>query len=146
MGLLMQKTILQNYNMHDKSKVIEMLEFLGIERLKNAYFNTLSGGEKQLVLIARALINNPKIILMDEPVNGLDFGNQVKLLEIIKNLSVKQHFIITTHHPRHAKFIGGDSLLIKNKSILNTMESKNLNTQAISNLYDIEYENYKEIL
>lgn len=74
----------------------------------------LSGGERQLVLIARALAQGADFCIMDEPVNGLDYGNQFRLLETIRNLTGQGlSFILTTHHPEHAIFLGGRALLFK---------------------------------
>ncbi|WP_415270597.1 ATP-binding cassette domain-containing protein [Campylobacter corcagiensis] len=58
-----------------------------MSHLKERIFTNLSGGEKQLVYLARVLSSKAKIIFMDEPVSGLDFGNQIKLLNLIKTLS-----------------------------------------------------------
>ncbi|HBC96619.1 MAG TPA: iron ABC transporter ATP-binding protein, partial [Clostridium sp.] len=63
----------------------------------------ISGGERQMVLIARALAQNPEILIMDEPTSNLDFGNQIKVLEQINKLSKKGLAIImTSHYPNHA--------------------------------------------
>ena len=74
----------------------------------------LSGGERQLVLIARALAQGADFFIMDEPVTGLDYGNQFRLLETIRQLAKDGlSFILTTHHPEHAIFLGGRALLLK---------------------------------
>ncbi len=63
------------------------LNRLGINHLKNRGFTRISGGEKQLVLLARALVQEAKILIMDEPTSNLDFGNQVRVLTEIKSLA-----------------------------------------------------------
>ena len=64
-----------------------MMERVGITRLANKDFNRMSGGELQMVLIARALINEPKLIILDEPETGLDFHNQILVLNMVERLA-----------------------------------------------------------
>lgn len=147
MGRLAHKNLFENYSKEDERISLECMEILGILDLANKDFFILSGGQKQLVLIARALASKAKTIIMDEPVNGLDFGNQIRLLEMVKKLARDEYnFIITTHQPRHAKFIGGESLLIKNSKILAKIKSQDLNNDLISALYEVDYKKYKDIL
>ncbi|MDR3599797.1 MAG: ABC transporter ATP-binding protein [Desulfosporosinus sp.] len=81
----------------------EIMEKLGIAHLVNKIYSQISGGERQMVLIARALVQQPKLLMMDEPTSNLDFGNQVKVLQQIINLSRENiGIIMTTHFPDHA--------------------------------------------
>ncbi|ANE35328.1 ABC transporter, ATP-binding protein [Campylobacter iguaniorum] len=147
MGRVAHKGIFENYSKNDEKIALNALDELGILTLASEQFLRLSGGQKQLVLIARALATQSKIILMDEPVNGLDFGNQIKLLDMIKSLvNAGYSFIITTHHPRQAKFIGGRSVLIQDGAIFANILSKDLDENLISKLYKIDYNKYKDIL
>ncbi len=86
-------------NSNDKKIAKLALESLGIEHFIYENFEKLSGGEQQLVLIARALAQEPKLLIMDEPTSNLDFGNQVRVLEKIKQLNIqKQIGILITSH------------------------------------------------
>lgn len=86
----------------DKEIAEEALETLGISFLKDEIYTEISGGERQLVLIARALAQQPEILIMDEPTSNLDFGNQVRVLEKIYRLSKKGlGVIMTSHFPSH---------------------------------------------
>lgn len=79
------------------------LDSLNITYLKDKIYTEISGGERQMVLIARALTQEPEILVMDEPTSNLDFGNQVKVLEQVNKLSKKGLAIImTSHFPDHA--------------------------------------------
>ena len=147
MGRLAYKGLFDNYSKNDRLIAMQSLESLGILNLVNDEFLNLSGGQKQLVLIARALASRAKTIIMDEPINGLDFGNQIRLLEMIKMVASSGYdFIITTHHPRHARFIGGRAILIKNGEIFRDTASELLDSSLISKLYGVDYKKYEELL
>ncbi|MDU8924373.1 ABC transporter ATP-binding protein [Pasteurellaceae bacterium LIM206] len=86
----------------DYQAVEQALEKLGIAELNRRIYMHLSGGQKQLVNIAKILVQQPELILFDEPTSALDYGNVFKTLTLIKELS-EQHFsiIMTTHNPDH---------------------------------------------
>ncbi len=79
------------------------LEMMGIAHLKDRNYNQISGGERQMALIARVLTQQTDILVLDEPTSNLDFGNQIKILNKIKELSKQGRTIImTSHFPNHA--------------------------------------------
>ena len=81
----------------------EALEKLGIGNLADRGFDTLSGGEQQLVYVARALAQQAKVLLMDEPTSSLDYGNQIKVLSVVKELAAEGYTVLlSTHNPQHA--------------------------------------------
>jgi len=87
----------------DFEAVEHALHELGITHLTQRPYTELSGGERQLVLIARALVQEARVILLDEPVAGLDYGHQIRLLARLQKLAQQGLSIITTtHHPEHA--------------------------------------------
>lgn len=80
-----------------KRKVRNVFRIVGITKLAKMQVNEMSGGEKQRVAIARSLINNPKVILCDEPTGSLDEKNSKQILKILKKISSKSLVIIVTH-------------------------------------------------
>lgn len=91
----------------------EAMNALGLSGFEERNYSELSGGEQQTVLIARAIAQKAKLIIMDEPASNLDFKNQKKLLEIIKKLSSQNiSVIMATHSPDHAFLCSNMTLLI----------------------------------
>lgn len=90
-------------NQNHMIKAYEILSLFNKEELFNKQVDQLSSGEKQIVMIARVMIQNPKIIIVDEPTANLDVKNQIIVLNEIKKLSQKGYTIIViTHNPGHA--------------------------------------------
>lgn len=92
----------------------EALERLGIARLADRPVTELSGGERQLVLIARALAQEAQCLVLDEPTASLDFGNQALVLREIRALAARDGLavLMTTHHPDHALLVGDAAMLL----------------------------------
>jgi iron complex transport system ATP-binding protein len=101
-----------------KKAALGALEKIGIAGFRDRSFRRLSGGEQQLVLIARALAQEARILIMDEPTANLDYGNQLRLLFSIKDLSRQGYSILlSTHNPDHAFLFAGRVLAIHNREI-----------------------------
>jgi iron complex transport system ATP-binding protein len=87
----------------DRAVAARMLERFGIAPLAARPYTMISGGERQLVLLARALAQEPQFVVLDEPTASLDFGNQGKVMAEIRALAVAGHGVLfTTHDPNHA--------------------------------------------
>ncbi|OON87025.1 hypothetical protein BXO88_05655 [Oribacterium sp. C9] len=103
----------------DYEKAYRLLEQFGISDLAEQSCNTLSGGQLQMVLIARALIKEPELLIMDEPETGLDMKNQMIVLETIEALSRNNlSIIINTHYPDHALRCADKTLLLGKNSYI----------------------------
>lgn len=88
---------------HDRNVAGQMLDRLGIARLRAKAYTEISGGERQLTLIARALAQEPAIIVLDEPTASLDFGNQGRVMRQIRALADQGLAVLfTTHDPNQA--------------------------------------------
>ena len=98
----------------DYAKAEETLEQLGVSYLRDKTFTEVSGGEQQMTLIARALVQDPKMLVMDEPAAALDFGNQVRVLSCVRRLAEQgRGVIMTSHNPDHAYLCCSRAVLIK---------------------------------
>lgn len=118
LGLGNSMGIFSKPNKKDYSKAKKIMQDLGIENLVDKICTIMSGGEIQMVLMARALISEPELIILDEPETGLDFKNQLKILKLIKDLAKEKRVstIINTHYPNHALEVSDLALLLqKNK-------------------------------
>lgn len=97
----------------DVEKALEVLRFLGIEHLADKKCSEVSGGELQMILIARALASEPKVLILDEPESNLDFKNQLVVLDAMSNLAAKgMTCIFNTHYPAHALQRAQKSLIL----------------------------------
>ena len=97
----------------DEKIVNDLIHDLGIDYLKGRAYTEISGGERQMVMIAKALAQEPKILILDEPTANLDYGNKVIVLEAIKSLSERGICtIFTTHDPEQALLLDSETAVI----------------------------------
>jgi iron complex transport system ATP-binding protein len=116
------------------------IEILSIEHLAERGFTHISGGEQQLALIARAIAQQAKTLIMDEPTANLDFGNQIRVMTRIKELS-KQGFtiVMSTHNPDHAKWFADRVVALENGGIAADGAPENILTEdLICRLYHLQ--------
>jgi iron complex transport system ATP-binding protein len=103
MGRTAHGSLFSRPSAHDRAVAQAVLERFGIARLSERPYTMISGGERQLVLLARALAQEPQFIVLDEPTASLDFGNQGKVMNEIRALAQSGHGVLfTTHDPNHA--------------------------------------------
>lgn len=99
---------------HDLDLALAMMDRFGIASLANHPFDSLSGGQRQLVIFARALVAEADIVVLDEPTSALDLQNQIVVLRWMRQLAETEGLtvIFTTHHPHHALWVADDALLM----------------------------------
>ena len=103
MGRTAHGSLFSRPSAHDRAVAAGVLEQFGIAHLAPRPYTMISGGERQLVLLARALAQQPQFVVLDEPTASLDFGNQGKVMREIRTLAGMGHGVLfTTHDPNHA--------------------------------------------
>ena len=117
--------------------IIKIAKKFEIEDLLVKKMNQLSGGEKQLINICSAVIQNTPIILMDEPTSALDLNNQYLIMNIIKNLELEgKTIIITTHNPNICLYLNSFVLLLKEGKILEEGIARDIiNVEILKKIY-----------
>ena len=120
-------------------KAEEALEQVGITDLEDRMFNRLSGGEQQLVMIARALSQQAELLLMDEPTASLDYGNREKILTLLKDLTRQGYSVIlSTHDPQHALTYSSRVLALHDGAVAAFGDTAEvLTTELLRKLYGI---------
>lgn len=106
------KKLLHRYTKAEEAKVNEALSLVGMLEYKNKLIGSLSGGQQQRVFIARALVSNPELLLMDEPTVGIDAASAGEIMSIIKQLNKDGMTIIMTNHDTPALLDAANKLLI----------------------------------
>lgn len=103
MGTTAALNVLQRPGAREQERALQALHQLGIEALAGRGIGQISGGERQLALIARALAQHAEILIMDEPTANLDYGNQQRVLREIRGLTRQGYTVLlSTHNPEHA--------------------------------------------
>jgi iron complex transport system ATP-binding protein len=127
---------------HDREVAEEMLGALGIRHLAARPYTEVSGGERQLTLIARALAQEPEILVMDEPTASLDFGNQVRVLEEVQRLARRGIAVVMSTHDPDQAFLCADQVAILHEGRLVRLGSPRevITREALRQVYGVEVE------
>ncbi|MFA0822968.1 MAG: ABC transporter ATP-binding protein [Methanomethylovorans sp.] len=127
-------------NNKDMDIAREALSMVGVEDLADRTVSSLSGGQRQIVLIARALAQQPALLLLDEPTAHLDFGNQILVLETVQKLAAKgMSILMNTHMPDHAFLVGNSAAALTENKLVAVGEVKTVvNSQIMSSLYGVK--------
>ena len=120
----------------------DAIEKVGIGYLADRKYTQISGGERQLVMIARALAQQAKFIIMDEPTSNLDYGNQIRIMSRVKELTKEGYTIIQSCHQPDQAFLYADEILVLwNGQVLLKGSPKDVLTQKIIHkIYDVDVE------
>ena len=108
----------------DQKRLNEVCSTLEIEKLLHKYPVQLSGGEQQRIAIARAIVNEPKVLLLDEPCSALDVKASAKIEELLKSLKERYTIVIVTHNLAQAKRIADDVAFFQNGRRVETKDAE----------------------
>lgn len=124
----------------DREAAFAALEKVNALHLANKKYTALSGGQRQLILIARAICQAAKVFVMDEPAANLDYANHQLLMEVVTDLAKKGYCVVmSTHSPEHPASIGTKVLLMKSGTVAGFGAPKQVITpENLEAVYDIE--------
>jgi iron complex transport system ATP-binding protein len=124
----------------DRILAEENLDLLDIRHLSERPFPELSGGERQLVLIARALTQEASFLILDEPTSNLDYGNQCRVLQKIRSLEDQSvGILMATHSPDHALMIGSQVIILGEDRLCQTgLPEEMLTPETLKQTYGVD--------
>lgn len=140
MGATARLSTLESPGAQEHARVTRTLEELGIAHLADRGSCQISGGERQLMLLARALVQDAHVLIMDEPTANLDYGNSFRVMERIEQLGKRGYTVIfSTHEPNHAFRYATRALAMSNGTLLGDgAPDKVLSEGLLSALYGVE--------
>lgn len=139
MGMTAQLGVFEQPGQAQREKAVQMLRALGIEKLADRGCMKISGGERQLMLLARALVQDASMLIMDEPTANLDYGNSCRVMERVKRLGQNGYTIIfSTHDPNQAFSYATKVLALKDGGVMAVGAPEAVLTEdVLSRLYGI---------
>lgn len=116
----------------DKKKALDALELLDISHLGEQPYNQLSGGQRQMVLIARAIAQETKLIFLDEPTSALDFSNQMRIWTLLRKVAEQGITILAcSHDPNHVTWFCDKVVVMNNNGIIGQGAPNHVITETI---------------
>ena len=128
-----------------KQRVVEMLQKTGLEPEQHKKIGQLSKGYRQRVGLARALIHDPQVIILDEPTTGLDPNQLVEIRALIKEVAANKTLILSTHIMQEVEAVCADVVIINNGKILAADSLENLKSKATEVQLVLETEEVLEL-
>ena len=124
----------------EEKRCLDVLESMGLGHLAGKSYLDISGGERQQLLIARAIVQEPEVVLFDEPTAHLDYGNQHRVLKRIKQMAAEGYsVVITTHNPDHALLLGDKAAIVSRDGSIIQGESCEILTEGkLSEVYGMD--------
>ena len=140
MGRTSRIGYLANPSSEDVEIAREQLDYLGVGHLAEKAYTEISGGERQLVMIASALAQDPELMILDEPTAHLDFGNAYRFVELVEKLCKRNMGVLmTTHFPDHALALDGTTAILSGGRIIAKGRARDVITEEnMCELYGIE--------
>ena len=143
-GTVNKMNFYQSPKEEDKKRVLDCAKQFGITHLLDKKLGEISGGERQIISICGAIVQDTDLIILDEPTSALDIKNQNKVLSLIKKIAKEQGktFILSSHNPNHALYLESNVVLLKDGRVLKEGQaSEIITTDILKNIYgdNIEY-------
>jgi len=122
--------------------VMDALSRLGIAHLADRGYGSISGGERQMVLIARALAQQARVLVMDEPSANLDFGNRLRVMRTVRELAAEGYAVIQSTHDPEQAYMYSDKILAlqKGRVLAFGTPQETVSAELISALYGVDVE------
>ena len=142
MGTTAQTGSFASPGKRQRSLANKALRRLGIEHLSDRGYANLSGGERQLVLIARAIAQQAKVLVMDEPSASLDFGNRLRVMRTVRDLTQDGYAVIQSTHDPEQAYMYSDRILALHGGRVAAFGTpkETLNADLVSALYGVDVE------
>ena len=140
MGLYVHKGLFTKINSKDKQAANEAIDRVGLSEFKDRQISQLSGGQQQRVFIARALVQNPDLLLLDEPFAGVDSKSEQAIIEILKSLIKENKTVLVVHHDLSTVKDYFDQVIMLNKKVIAQGDVDVVfNNENISTTYGINF-------
>ena len=130
----------------DREIIDSIIKSFSLESILNKNITTLSGGQRQKVLLASCLVQEPKILILDEPISHLDPKNQLDVLRVVKKFT-KEHNIITLivlHDIQHALHYGDTLLMMKNAEIIYDIKTQEVQEHHLNEVFEVHAKLFRE--
>ncbi len=130
----------------DRDIINNIIDNFSLYSILNLNISTLSGGQRQKVLLASCLIQEPKILILDEPISHLDPKNQLDVLRIVKKFTKERNIItlIVLHDIQHALHYGDKILMMKDAQIRYDINTKEIQKYHLNEVFEIQAKLFKE--
>lgn len=139
MGRARQLGVFSTPGRADRVAALDAMDRIGVAHLHDRPFPLLSGGEQQLVLIARAIASEAPVLVLDEPSTGLDLRNQARVLSLLRKLMIDgMSVLLTTHHPDHALYLADQVVLMRGDGVQTGPAAELLTDRELSALYGVD--------
>lgn len=120
-----------------KKRIVELLQMVNLWSEKDKKLGSYSGGMKQRILIAQAMLNDPKILIMDEPTAGLDPSERIRIRKFFSTISENKIILIATHIVSDIEFIAKEIVLLKNGEMIKAGRPQQLLEEITDKVYEV---------
>ncbi len=143
-SLVAERSIFAKASQRDQVQIEKCLEQCSALNLINQKVGNLSGGERQRVLIAAALVRQPKILILDEPTTYLDVKYQTYILKLIKQLNTElgMTVLMVIHDINHALRIADELILVKEGRIVGQLNATEIDAELLSQVFDVKFKEH----